>query len=257
MSKNLFVSVDPIFFNGGAFHNDNVSIGLRSGVRDNAFFHVKASGENAVVGDPLLNQTGPAPSSYFGLAAGSPVSTYGAYPKGSVVWSVGPDTKDGAGATEGPAPDAVPGPLVNGTVYRLTSSLGSNRALDVASGGTNDGTRVQIWTANGSGAQSWRAIDQGDGTWTFEPGNAPGRALDVGRGNPQPADVQIWTQNRSAAQRWVLRNVPGGGVSLEPVSSPGLRLDVKDSGTSDGTNVQTWPANGTAAQTWFFTPVTR
>lgn len=39
--------------------------------------------------------------------------------------------------------------------------LGTGKCLDVTSGGTAEGTRVQIWTCTGAGNQKWTAPDGG------------------------------------------------------------------------------------------------
>ena len=33
-----------------------------------------------------------------------------------------------------------------------------NKCLDISGGGSADGTKIQLWTCNGSGAQNWAAI---------------------------------------------------------------------------------------------------
>jgi lysophospholipase L1-like esterase len=121
----------------------------------------------------------------------------------------------------------------------------SGKCADVSNAGTADGTAVQLWTCNGSGAQNW----------TFAPGpggtlRALGKCLDVSNsGTANRTKVQLWTCNGSGAQRWSA----GANSSLVNPQS-GRCLDDPNSATTDGTRLQIYDCNGTAAQQW--TPTT-
>ncbi|MDB5052753.1 MAG: sugar-binding protein, partial [Bacilli bacterium] len=56
-----------------------------------------------------------------------------------------------------PAPTSTPTstPINNGATYKLINQ-NSGKALDVTGLGTTDGTNVEIWSDNGSGAQKWQ-----------------------------------------------------------------------------------------------------
>ncbi|SFB84090.1 Ricin-type beta-trefoil lectin domain-containing protein [Micromonospora sediminimaris] len=72
------------------------------------------------------------------------------------------------------------------------------KCLDVRDAATADGTQIQLWTCNGTAAQ----------TWTVTPNStirALGKCLDVS--NNSSADgqaVHLWTCHTNANQRWVL-----------------------------------------------------
>ncbi|MEH0939287.1 ThuA domain-containing protein, partial [Micromonospora psammae] len=72
----------------------------------------------------------------------------------------------------------------------------AGKCLDVRSSGTADGTQIQIYTCNGSTAQ----------TWTVTPNStvkALGKCLDVsGGGSADGTKIQLWTCNGSGAQNW-------------------------------------------------------
>jgi hypothetical protein len=74
------------------------------------------------------------------------------------------------------------------------------KCLDISGGGTADGTKVQLWTCNGSGAQNWAA--QSDGSLKNP---QSGKCLDVAGGNSADSTVvQLYTCNGTAAQKWTL-----------------------------------------------------
>ncbi|WP_204019275.1 RICIN domain-containing protein, partial [Micromonospora sediminimaris] len=74
------------------------------------------------------------------------------------------------------------------------------KCLDVNGAGSADGTKIQLWTCNGGGAQVWSAQSNG----TLRNPNS-GKCLDVS--NNSSADgqaVHLWTCHTGANQRWVL-----------------------------------------------------
>jgi lysophospholipase L1-like esterase len=117
----------------------------------------------------------------------------------------------------------------------------AGKCADVSNSRTADGTPVQLWSCNGSGAQKW----------TFAPGSggtlrALGKCLDVSNGGTaNGTKVQLWTCNGSAAQRWAT----GSGSSLLNPQS-GRCLDDPGGSTTDGARLQIYDCNGTAAQQW-------
>ncbi|HKT01015.1 MAG TPA: RICIN domain-containing protein [Rugosimonospora sp.] len=113
------------------------------------------------------------------------------------------------------------------------------KCLDVAGGGTADGTTVQLLTCNGSAQQQWS--QPGDGTV-----QALGKCLavaggSVGNGTP----VRLWTCNGTGAQQWT---VTGARQVVNPHS--GGCLDAKDVSSADGTPTQIWACTGGANQQW-------
>jgi hypothetical protein len=84
---------------------------------------------------------------------------------------------------------------VSGTTLR---ALG--KCMDVNAGATADGTRVQLWTCNGSGAQNWAA--QADGTLRNP---QSGKCLTpTGGATADGTQLVISTCNGAATQRWTL-----------------------------------------------------
>ncbi|MFF3598125.1 lectin [Kitasatospora indigofera] len=113
------------------------------------------------------------------------------------------------------------------------------KCLDVAAAATADGTQVQLWTCNGTGAQSWTPTPAGEL-------RALGKCLDVSGGNTADGTkVQLWTCNATDAQQWT----PTAAGELRNPRS-GKCLDVTGGNTADATKVQLWTCNGGTAQKW-------
>ncbi|NUR74254.1 MAG: DUF1080 domain-containing protein [Hamadaea sp.] len=129
--------------------------------------------------------------------------------------------------------------------FTLARALGSGaiigpggKCLDVNGAGTADGTKIQLWTCNGSGAQLWSPVGQ---TW-----RALGKCLDVsGGGTADGTKAQLWTCNGTGAQNWS----PQTDGSLRNPQS-GKCLDAAGGATADGTQAQIWTCSGGAAQRW-------
>jgi hypothetical protein len=133
---------------------------------------------------------------------------------------------------------AIPGGSGGGRTGPVVSAA-TNRCLDVSQSGTADGTRIQIWGCNGTGAQQWTI--GGDGTL-----RALGKCLDVRSGGTANGTVvQLWGCNGTGAQTW---SAQGNGALVNPQS--GRCLDVAGNGTADGTQVQIWDCAGVANQRW-------
>jgi len=117
----------------------------------------------------------------------------------------------------------------------------AGKCADISNSGTADGTAVQLWTCNGTGAQSWTSAPGAGGAV-----RALGKCLDVSNGGTaNTTRVQLWTCNGSGAQRWVA----GPNSSLVNPQS-GRCLDDPGSSTADGARLQIYDCNGTAAQQW-------
>ncbi|MEH0984425.1 ThuA domain-containing protein [Micromonospora sp. CPCC 205556] len=115
----------------------------------------------------------------------------------------------------------------------------AGKCLDVRSSGTADGTQIQIYTCNGSTAQ----------TWTVTPNStvkALGKCLDVSGGaSADGTKIQLWTCNGSGAQNW---SAQADGTLKNPQS--GKCLDVSGNNSADGTAVHLWTCHTGANQKW-------
>jgi hypothetical protein len=117
----------------------------------------------------------------------------------------------------------------------------AGKCADVSNAGTADGTPVQLWSCNGTAAQSWAYTPGPGGTL-----RALGKCLDVNHGDTADrVKVQLWTCNGGGAQRWVA----GADSSLVNPQS-GRCLDDPGNSTTDGIQLQIYACNGTSAQRW-------
>ncbi|MFF7365497.1 ricin-type beta-trefoil lectin domain protein [Streptomyces sp. NPDC008125] len=131
-----------------------------------------------------------------------------------------------------------------GTTHPLISAS-SQRCLDVEAGGTEPGTRVEIWDCHGGGNQAVTLTAAGE--LRLYGGTA---CLDADDNQTAPGTaVQLWNCNGGANQQWKLN--PDGTVTG---TQSGLCLDVtggdKPAGNVNGTALELWNCNAGANQKW-------
>ena len=115
----------------------------------------------------------------------------------------------------------------------------ASKCLDINGSGTADGTKIQLYTCNGSGAQQWTL--PGDGSI-----RGLGKCLDVrSSGTANGTFVQLWTCNGSGAQRW---QADGSQRLVNPQS--GRCMDVSGNNSADGTQIHIWDCHTGANQRW-------
>ncbi|WP_437836045.1 RICIN domain-containing protein [Sorangium sp. So ce1153] len=137
-----------------------------------------------------------------------------------------------------------------GTTYALVRK-GVGKCIDVASAGTADGTPIQQWTCNGTGAQSFRVESTSGGAFRLVNTNS-GKCIDVASaGVADGTPIQQWTCNGTGAQSFYIDALAGGYARLRNTRS-GKCVDIAGNGTADGTKVQLWTCNGTDAQSFTF-----
>ncbi len=137
---------------------------------------------------------------------------------------------------------------LNGT-HTLTPQNATALRLDDVAAGTTAGNPVDIYTANGTGAQNWSFSSSGvvpSGNYNLA---VLGPNCLTASSTASGAAANIQPCNGSSAQSWNAV-VAGSLFALHPANSPNLCLDVRSSGNTNGTVVQSWTCNGTAAQQW-------
>jgi hypothetical protein len=132
--------------------------------------------------------------------------------------------------------------------YKVVTRI-NGKCLDVNRSGTADGTKIQEWTCNGSGAQSFRVEEQTPGVYRLV--NIPsGKCVDVnGAGRSDGTIIHLWSCNGGVAQSFRTESQGGDYVRFVNPNS-GKCIDIDGSKTADGTKVQLWTCNGTNAQAW-------
>lgn len=139
-------------------------------------------------------------------------------------------------------------------VYRVRSgSQNSREYLDIAGGGTANGSNVALWQKTGDLVQDWYFYRESSGLYSIKSMKS-GRFLDVAGANGNAgANVAIWQGTGACAQHWALQQ---NGVGYRIVSScGGMSLDVYNGRIKNGTNVRTWYANDAPAQRWYLEAV--
>ncbi|MDT4987428.1 MAG: hypothetical protein QOI74_1522, partial [Micromonosporaceae bacterium] len=112
------------------------------------------------------------------------------------------------------------------------------KCVDVAGANPANGTPVQLWTCNGTAAQTWSV--GGDGTV-----RALGKCLDVtAAATANGAPVQLFDCNGTNAQRWTAT----GGQLVNTGSN--RCLDATGASSADGTRLQIWDCGGGTNQRW-------
>ncbi|MFE6613643.1 ricin-type beta-trefoil lectin domain protein [Amycolatopsis sp. NPDC057786] len=114
-----------------------------------------------------------------------------------------------------------------------------DKCVDVAGANSANGTAVQLYDCNGSGAQQWSF--QSDGTV-----RALGKCLDVtGMSTADGAPLQLWDCAGGPNQRWA------ANASRDLVNSgSGKCLDATGNSSANGTRLQIWSCTGAANQKW-------
>ncbi len=125
----------------------------------------------------------------------------------------------------------------------------SGKCMDVAWGGTADGTNIHLYTCNGTGAQHFLLNKLDNGAYNiFNPQS--GKCVDVDNRSMQSgANVQLYTCNGTTAQEFVMQNAGDGYVSL--INTNSAHCVAVDGGqTADASNISQWSCNGLHNQQW-------
>jgi glucosylceramidase len=117
----------------------------------------------------------------------------------------------------------------------------AGKCLDVAGANSANGTAVDLYDCNGTGAQQWSVGS--DGTV-----KALGKCLDVNAASTaNGAKVQLYDCNGTGAQQWRVE------TSGDVVNTAADKcLDVTGQSSANSTPVQLWTCTGTANQKWTF-----
>ncbi|XVV01980.1 RICIN domain-containing protein [Actinosynnema sp. CA-248983] len=115
----------------------------------------------------------------------------------------------------------------------------AGKCVDVAGAATANGTAVQLYTCNGTAAQTWTRAS--DGTL-----RALGKCLDIS--GPSSADgtvTHLWDCHTGSSQKWAHDS---SGRLVNQFS--GKCLDVTGNNSADGTRLQIWTCTAGANQKW-------
>lgn len=154
------------------------------------------------------------------------------------------------------AADAPAASIQTGVATTISSSINTNKVVDVAGASTANGANIQIYDANTTAAQRW-VLYYHDDSATYEIVNAvSGKALDIPGAKAYSGQVvQLYTRNGTLAQRWYAISAGGTYYRFASALDTSLFLDLKAASTANSTRLQLWTGNGTQAQLWSVSPV--
>ena len=132
--------------------------------------------------------------------------------------------------------------------YRIFSSLANRMVLDISNGSRNNGANVQIWSDNGTMAQSFYISKESDGWYSIK-NNSSGKYLDVDNGNAASGtNLKQWQKNENSAQKFKFYDAGDGKIMIR--SKLGTYIDVSGGNCYNGANVWLYQENGSNAQVW-------
>ncbi len=139
--------------------------------------------------------------------------------------------------------------VTTGATYNFGTLAHPGSCMDAQAAGTADGTQIQEWECNGTGAQSFSAQSAGNGAYYLVNTNA-NKCVDVqARGTANGTKIQLYDCNQTPAQTFTIQSAANGFVSFVNTNS-GKCLDVAADNPADGTLVQLYDCNGSNAQLW-------
>src|SRR5947207_175700 len=113
------------------------------------------------------------------------------------------------------------------------------KCVDISGANTANGTAIQLWDCNGTGAQQWTVGS--DGTI-----RALGKCMDVtSAGTANGTAIQLWDCNGTGAQQWT---VTAAHDVVNPASN--RCLDATGDSSANGTRLQIWDCTGGGNQKW-------
>jgi hypothetical protein len=144
--------------------------------------------------------------------------------------------------------------ISSGTTYTVVNQ-NSGKCVDARAAATANGTAVQQYACNGTGAQQWRFTATDSGYFQVGVSTATGQVWDDS--NVSSADgslIHLWTYGGGTNQQWLPVQEASGNYHFVNRFS-GKCLDVPSASTADSVQLQQWTCNGTAAQSFSATPV--
>src|SRR5260221_384076 len=142
--------------------------------------------------------------------------------------------------------------LTVGAYNFRTATASPGKCLDVAGGGSADGTNVQLWTCNGTGAQLWQPVATTlvGGTYALGTLGGSSSCVDIwGGGTADGTNIDEWQCSGLWNQAFRVDSLGNGTVRLvNPTSNKCVDVDL--AGSADGTNIKLYTCNGSGAQSF-------
>lgn len=139
--------------------------------------------------------------------------------------------------------------LTSGDVYTFTPQNSTGLRLDDAGASTATGNPIQVYTANGTGAQNWSASTSGVVPAGYFNLATEGAYCLTASGTASGSAVVLDPCVGSSAQAWEAV-ASGTNYIFHPANNTANCLDVRGDGTASGTVVQAWACNGGNNEEW-------
>jgi hypothetical protein len=136
------------------------------------------------------------------------------------------------------------------TTPATVTNVGSGKCVDARAAATANGTAVQQYACNGTGAQLWQFTATDGGYYRIGVSTAPDQVWDeTDVSTADGALTQLWLYGGGANQQWLPVAEAGGAFHFVNRNS-GKCLDVPAASTADSVQLQQYTCNGTAAQSF-------
>lgn len=150
----------------------------------------------------------------------------------------------------------------------ISSAWDSRYVMDLSGASLNNGTKIQIYTSHGTGAQEWKLLNiqtirdgldtlasqnknvLADGVYFISSSANTSYVLDVSGGSlNNNANVQLYHNHGTNAQGWRVSHDVMGYVTFTNVGSNKV-LDISSGIAANNRNIQQYQSNGSYAQKW-------
>ena len=130
---------------------------------------------------------------------------------------------------------------------QIHSALDRSSVVDIPGGSHENGSQVDLYSSNGSGAQEFSFHSVGNGVYTITNEQSRKDVEIPGGSTSNSVKLQQYTPNGTQAQQWYVRDGGNGTVSFFNKNS-GHYIDVPGGNASNGTRLQAYAGNGSASQ---------
>lgn len=147
------------------------------------------------------------------------------------------------------------GPIANGR-YKITAKH-SGKCLDLPNSSLSNGTQLQQYSCNGTGAQQFDVYYVGGSKYEIR-NVTSGKCIEANNGwTGNGTNIQQWDCNQTNAQRWYLSGTgeTDGNLQFKSALDSGKVWDVTGGSTSNGAGIQLWSNTGVNQQKWYLEPV--
>jgi beta-N-acetylglucosaminidase len=143
-------------------------------------------------------------------------------------------------------------------LYVIHSAIDTSMVLDVRLASVNNGTKLQLYKANGSTAQTFKFEYVGNFFYRIT-GLGSSKAVDIREGVLSPKGIiqiyDAWGGNDNRYQLWRVEYVGQGSYRIFSAAGNGiLCMTLEGDSTANSTDVNALPVNGSSSQLFKLTP---